>query len=84
MTPTRFTLLRARIAKILHSGAPMLTPESQVLDDLRSIYRIDATELEFNHVILRMEQAKQIIRHQTQDEGVKTKLSELGEAEFPE
>ncbi len=84
MNPVRFSLIRAQAAKMLRMNKPYLQSEEQLLEDIRLFVRPAPTELEFNHVMLRMEQAKQIIRHRTGDEGVKVKLTELGEAEFPE
>jgi len=58
-------------------------PETQLLLDVRLCLLPMATMSEFEHVLNRMEEAKQIIRHRTEDEGIKVKLSEVGEAEFP-
>jgi len=82
MNPTRFKLLRRQIAELLNAGKPLLTPEYQLLNDLRVMLNQPPTQAEFDHVIGRMESARQIIRHRTEDEGVKTKLTETGEAEL--
>jgi hypothetical protein len=60
----------------------MLMPETQLLVDVRPCLSPMATMSEFEHVLNRMEEAKQILRHRTEDEGNKVKLSEAGEAEF--
>jgi hypothetical protein len=60
----------------------MLVPEVQLLRELNFQLQPPATLSEFEHVIGRMEEARQIIRHPVQDEGIKTKLTPLGEAEL--
>ncbi|HWD21060.1 MAG TPA: hypothetical protein VHB20_17465 [Verrucomicrobiae bacterium] len=82
MKPTRFALIRANIAAILEQCAPMLVPEERLEFELNLQLRPPATVTEFEHVLARMEQARHILRHRTDEEGVKTKLTELGEAEL--
>jgi hypothetical protein len=82
MNPTRFQLLRANVALLLGQARPLLYPESRLAADLQVIVRPTPTQSEFEHVIGRMERAGQVVRHRTEDEGVKTKLTEVGEAEL--
>ena len=82
MNPIRFKLLRHHLAQLLGASRPLLSPEDQLLGELRVIVNPAPTQAEFDHLVGRMEQAGQITRLRTEDEGVKTKLSETGEAEL--
>jgi hypothetical protein len=82
MNPVRFSILRSTVARILKQTKPMLYPETLLLNDVRLLVDQAATEVEFRHVIQRMEAARQILRISSDDEGVKVKLTELGEAEL--
>jgi hypothetical protein len=82
MNTTLFKLIRQHVADLLNAAAPMLTPESQLLADVRLFVRPAPTQAEFEHVIARMEEDGQIIRHRDVDEGMKLKLSEVGVAEL--
>ena len=82
MTPTRFALIRANIAAILDQCSPLLVTEERLQFELNLQLQPAATVIEYEHVLARMEAARQILRHRTQDEGVKTKLTDLGCAEL--
>jgi hypothetical protein len=82
MTPLRFSIIRGNIARLLHAAKPMLCQEAELSFSAKMAMSPPPTQGEFDHVIQRMEQAGQIIRHRTEDEGVKTKLTEVGEAEL--
>lgn len=82
MNIPRFQLLRLHVAQLLHASDPMLSPEGQLLMELRAYVNPAPTQAEFDHVIERMEAARQITRLRTEDEGVKTKLTDVGIAEL--
>ncbi len=82
MPPTRFASIRASIAAVLDQCAPALVLEDRLLFELNLQLLPPATLAEFEHVLARMEAARQILRHRTQDEGVKSKLTDLGQAEL--
>jgi len=82
MPPTRYALIRATIAAILDQCAPALVPEERLQFEVNLQLAPPATVSEFEHVVARMEAARQILRHRTEDEGLKTKLTELGQAEL--
>jgi hypothetical protein len=86
MTPERFTLIRRNIARVLKDCSGFLYPEAALFTETNFQLRPRpaATLAEFEHVIARMELARHILRHNAGDEGVKVKLTELGEAEFPQ
>jgi hypothetical protein len=82
MTATRFAVIRATIASILDQCSPLLVPEERLAFELNLQLRPPATVSEYEHVLARMEAARQILRHRTEDEGVKSKLTDLGRAEL--
>ncbi len=82
MKPERFISIRSNIARILGDCAPYLVPENQLRIELNLQLRPPATLTEFNHVIAEMELGRHIIRTTKPNEGIKVKLTELGEAEF--
>ena len=82
MTPVRLNIIRASLAELMNAAKPMLTPEYRLKFDIKQTVIPAPTDAEFDHVISRMEAAGQIVRHRTEDEGVKTKLTEVGEAEL--
>ena len=82
MSPTRFATIRASIAAILDQCAPALVPEERLRFELNLQLQPASTIAEFEHVLARMEAARQILRHRTDDEGVKSKLTDLGQAEL--
>ena len=63
MTPTRFASIRARLAAILDQCAPALVPVEQLQFELNLQLLPPATLAEFEHVLARMEAARQIMRH---------------------
>ena len=83
MNAIRFLLLRSHIALLLRQSEPLLYPEERLASDLKLITSPEPTRSEFEEVVARMEKARHILRSRTEDEGVKMKLSELGEAELP-
>jgi len=82
MTAIRFATIRAHLATILDQCAPSLVPEERLLFELNLQLLPTATAAEFQHVLARMEAARQLLRHRTEDEGVKSKLTDLGQAEL--
>jgi len=82
MNPNRFAVIRATLGAILDQCSPLLVPEDRLGFELNLQLRPPATTSEYEHVIARMEAARQILRHRTEDEGVKIKLTDLGRAEL--
>lgn len=82
MNPTRFQLLRGYIARLLNAAKPNLYPEGDLFIGLCTVVVPKPVESEFETVLQRMEHSKQILRHRTEYEGVKTKLTDVGESEL--
>jgi hypothetical protein len=83
MPPTRRHQIRSAIAEVLNQTEGWLYPESRLFDNINLVMvRPPATLAEFEEVIARMEIARQLIRFRTQDEGIKSKLSDEGKAEL--
>ena len=85
MKSPRFLQIRRAVAQVLNDCAPMLVPEDRLFTEANNNLRglnAAATLAEFEQAIGTMEQDRHILRQRSDHEGVKTKLSELGEAEL--
>lgn len=82
MKSNRFVSIRAAIASVLNDCDPMLVPEGRLITELNLQLQPPATQSEFDHVLGQMDLARHVIRHPVENEGIKTKLTDLGRAEL--
>jgi hypothetical protein len=82
MDPNRFVSIRANIAQVLSQCEPYLVPLGQLRAELNLQLRPPAMLAEFDYVMARMENARQVILSSVANEGIKAKLTDEGRAEL--
>ena len=84
MTPLRLIQIRTAIATLLDQTDGWLYPESQLCRDLIALRLVvpAITMAEVEEVLRKMELAHQILRYRSEDQGLKSKLTDEGRAEL--
>ena len=84
MTPLRLIQIRTAIASLLDQTGARLYPESHLFRDLVALRLVvpAITLAEFEEALRKMELAHQVLRYRSEEEGLKSKLTDEGRAEL--